>query len=1005
MKVIVRCVTFLFSVFCTSSLLLAQDPAARGLTKIEYYNNILAPRYGLKLLSKTSGEADRKLSTLNVGNVWAKISNAATLGYDRWGTCWEFPARSGITYRWTMAPMIGALKKDSAGNYQKRVAIGTRGAARKSEEEFQPLPGYDSGTNDEVRNIGIAFSDVKASWPASWPTLADLRNPNTLNVPYAAKVDYPLPKIDSAFGFPGVSDGKVSAPREVYFAVTDNDPKSGNLPLPLDVRVDVWGLQYDDQLNKNFIIFRLQFTNVGTDTLKNVYIGIHDDPDAPEQGAAEWTDDYAAFIQSGTTGIPGYTPYEDTLLWNFTYLWDGDDKVEGLIAKNVGWVGLKFLETPQNPLTNKPTGVTSLQVFEYSAVPQGDDKEYDQMAAGIMAPQNVTPNPKDYTQTPNSYGPDITYVVASGPFTLAPGKSLPFAFASIHGSNKKDLFNSAILCQLLYNANFNSAEPPPEPIVTAVGGNKNVTLYWDDNAETGRYRKSDGTIDHVFDRLTHTNAFEGYRIYKSSDRGITWGNPIIDFQGVNRGTIPLAQYDLKNNITGESTHPLGRYFYLGEDTGLRHTFVDNNVNNGYEYWYAVCAYDRDDGVIPPLQNSIKADPNKNGDNTVAVTPLAPPKGTTAASVSSGAQRISGRATISSIPISIVNPSIVPEDSFQISFNVISSLNKSFSIKNIRTGSYVRTIAGDTVKNWPFYNSLSDNKPIFNGLTLSVRDTINGVAKAQQVSPANATNLKFKSVKFYNVNNKGAEDDYAIEFTDSSQMFWTALSGGGNNHKQIFKVPLKVTNLSTNTPSIFVIDKAGAIAKSYIMQKGDHILIMDAPYKAGIFANDSTVTIDTTAAFSTRGVKPDISKYALQIQFDTVSTFAKGDVYTIETIKTFSNADMYTFIPVATTERSIKEEDLSGITVVPNPFIVSSPYETGKYGLQKQIQFQRLPNRCTIRIYNIAGDLVRTLEHDGGSVETWNLQTYNGQEVSFGIYIFHVDAPGIGKHINKFAIIK
>ena len=35
----------------------------------------------------------------------------------------------------------------------------------------------------------------------------------------------------------------------------------------------------------------------------------------------------------------------------------------------------------------------------------------------------------------------------------------------------------------------------------------------------------------------------------------------------------------------------------GPNTGLRHSFVDNNVINGVEYWYAVTAYDRSDPVL------------------------------------------------------------------------------------------------------------------------------------------------------------------------------------------------------------------------------------------------------------------------------------------------------------------------------------------------------------------------------------------------------------------------
>ena len=69
----------------------------------------------------------------------------------------------------------------------------------------------------------------------------------------------------------------------------------------------------------------------------------------------------------------------------------------------------------------------------------------------------------------------------------------------------------------------------------------------------------------------------------------------------------------------------------------------------------------------------------------------------------------------------------------------------------------------------------------------------------------------------------------------------------------------------------------------------------------------------------------------------------------------------------------------------------------------------LPQECTIRIFTMSGKHVKTLHHsagltDGGA-ESWDLISEDELTVSFGVYIFHVDAPGIGSKIGKFAIIK
>ncbi len=389
----------------------------------------------------------RKSSVLNIGNVSARISNGATLGYDRWGESYEFPRRSGITYHWTIAPLIGAMKKDSLGLVTKKfVASGTRGAARFSEEEFSPLIGYDAGYENAGQNIGIAFSDKPESWPTNWPL-----GPNEFPVDSTGRFTYP--------SFKGIANGTVMAPREAYFVVCDNDSSSGyfNVPQPMNIRVDVWAMQYEqrDIVNKNVIIYRHVIRNIGTDTLFNVYVGVHDDPDCPEQGTAEWTDDFAAFIKEGED-VSGYPQKSDSLLWNFVYTWDGDNLSAGFVEDGVGWAGIKFLETPQNLITGQQSGITTLQVFEYSNSPQTEEGEYEQLAAGIIPPDNIFPHPNDYTQTPNSYGPDVTVVASSGPYTIFPGEKLQYSYAVIHGKNKNELFQTAMNCQMIFKQNFHA---------------------------------------------------------------------------------------------------------------------------------------------------------------------------------------------------------------------------------------------------------------------------------------------------------------------------------------------------------------------------------------------------------------------------------------------------------------------------------------------------------------------------------------------------------------------
>jgi hypothetical protein len=94
-------------------------------------------------------------------------------------------------------------------------------------------------------------------------------------------------------------------------------------------------------------------------------------------------------------------------------------------------------------------------------------------------------------------------------------------------------------------------------------------------------------------------------------------------------------------------------------------------------------------------------------------------------------------------------------------------------------------------------------------------------------------------------------------------------------------------------------------------------------------------------------------------------------------------------------------------VVPNPFVLGDKYSSlGSAGAQDNIQFVNIPNPCTVRIYTIRGDLVKTLDvPDGsGAIVSWDQVTDYGQFVESGVYIFHVDSP-FGKKIGKFAIVR
>jgi hypothetical protein len=129
---------------------------------------------------------------------------------------------------------------------------------------------------------------------------------------------------------------------------------------------------------------------------------------------------------------------------------------------------------------------------------------------------------------------------------------------------------------------------------------------------------------------------------------------------------------------------------------------------------------------------------------------------------------------------------------------------------------------------------------------------------------------------------------------------------------------------------------------------------------------------------------------------------QGTVIRIVTAKPNYPADTFFFTAPAP-QMTSTESDLDLIKPVPNPFYLSGGYDPNPGS--NAIKFHHLPAQCTITIYNLGGDLIRTIEkNDPTSAEAiWDVLTENGLPVASGIYIYVVDAPGFGQKIGKMAV--
>jgi hypothetical protein len=103
-----------------------------------------------------------------------------------------------------------------------------------------------------------------------------------------------------------------------------------------------------------------------------------------------------------------------------------------------------------------------------------------------------------------------------------------------------------------------------------------------------------------------------------------------------------------------------------------------------------------------------------------------------------------------------------------------------------------------------------------------------------------------------------------------------------------------------------------------------------------------------------------------------------------------------------------------VFVAPNPYVYGDAQRSFGTSGQYTIEFRNLPENCTIRIYTLMGDLVKTLDHKPdarGAVfgsEAWDQKTESGLIVAPGLYVYNVksNVPGLDRSVTgKLMIIR
>ena len=677
---------------------------------------------------------------------------------------------------------------------------------------------------------------------------------------------------------------------------------------------------------------------------------------------------------------------------------------------------------------------------------------------------------------------DADYIFSTGYFPLQPNQRESFSISVLFGEDEFDIVRNKQVVQSIYDANYNFAVAPRLPTVWAVPGNGKVTLYWDEAAE---YSK---------DRYLGEYDFEGYKIYRSTDPSFSDAGIITDGSGYAKYTKPLAVFDKIDGVAGffPLTFGTGVQFFLGNDVGLAHTYVDSPLVNGQRYFYAVTAFDKGDPdkKISPSETSkyVAVDAGGNittAQNVAVVVPRASSLGYIPAGFTEEPRYISGKYVGNGVlRAKIIDPALVED-------------NKSYRVEFFDTGTdgidndYDWQAATDDVgaDGQPNTNDVGegDGKPTVGEPNLDSRDIDEYVPetmgmKLLKMTDANQSvevgRVTFKEYTIVNDTQKiviknlydDADKDATtlttrlgpFEFflhnprpgllnmiTDNFRVYdgvrWSANIEWSSAYELEFQVWDRFSYESGRPfprqyQIIFYDEIVGASVDYEIRRPGRGGMAIGS-VKTNFKVQDFITGEEIPFAFRdrSRDVAPGIfssgdEMWLLEAIGDSLAmgyyvrntsredtTFIKyhgqalsaGDTLYLLTERQFSANDRFEFsVSGEKTDPNAAQNTLDKIRVVPNPYVVTAgwepknPYGSG-YG-HRFVNFINLPQACTIRIYAMDGTLVRTLEHFGSASdgdEEWDLRTKDQMDVAYGLYIYHVDAPGIGETIGKLVLIK
>jgi hypothetical protein len=855
--------------------------------------------------------------THNKSNIATTVDNWGYIGgYEYYGRpSGEWPRGSGHSYLAEMLYWMGAT------------TVTNDTLVADSYDDFEAVPMPVNGSDEYRMYLSTDSTRFHNFNPTDTVGIADGTPARGWRVWNADSAEFvynrPYNSLSSAY-----KPGGPTSLQDSHYRFRDN--ALGSPVLGVDVTQSIYSWNYC--YNENFIFVELNITNNSGNNYTDFAMGIYADFDV---GGPDGSGENGRLMD-----MVGFDSTE-SLAWTYDVV--GRDPGWGQLVKT-GFMGTKLLETPLN------IGMTSFRTDDWAFLPPTDEGKYAFM----------TTNQFDQSLPPT----DQFYVQCVKGINLTAGSTVRVVFAIVAGQTEQEFRDNAALAQELYNNFYVGPQPPTTPVLTARSGDRKNYLSWTDTSEVG------------IDPLSGQNDFVGYKLYRSSNQGRTWGEVIhntgndcltLDYEPILLATV---------NSPGDP---------------IPHTYIDTGLTNGVDYWYCLVAFDNGDTTVgvDPLQSGFGLE--GLSPNVVKSRPTSSPAGHYDA-MSTVVHTYTGTDVAS-------DGGVFPE---VFDKNRLTGAEYRVVFEDQPDDTYwhlIDAISGDTVLD---HQTKTDGDPslfpVADGMRVVVTNGDREPRGAVQTGFGGAdTTLSIATwygpaiPNFTGDNNDIGGDahyrsTFELRYTGDSTRATHVLDGFYSSDTPYW-VPLELWNTTTNervSMAVYDFEENGT------WEPYDLIVVVNYPY------NGTTSVTPTAFPYH----------YSWMFELDAPS-FAPvvGDVFTLTGAPMNSPADVFTF-KVDGINAAAASVDMKNIKVVPNPYFAASTLstETGGRG-QSFIDFTNLPEKCTVRIYTLAGDLIQTIDHTSGDgSESWDLLTSNRQQVASGMYVYHVDSQ-FGTRTGRFAVIK